>query len=483
MAFVVPFLHKQLLNKASMQDSKIKTDAAAAASEASKRHGQKSGPQYVLSSLRYWDVVMSPTKRYMVAGRFVPSVRGAALPFLTKKRRITIELYTPAPPEVHVDNHNAEQTTKLFGQLLKGISSSALMQVGTIGDNDLVAFRILKPKRHNEPDSGTNDGDWDSHSIGSMSMSTLGFGASSDDTDVDAKNIRWKERYRCRLDTLAILNQKGKACDLKLGADSSAILKTITFESHHDLQTFLKVLNQMTRLREDRARRLTDSYKEMKLSSSSSQVSPSSLSQSSWNNSTARGSPSQKPQPQLPNKVGKTVRIVTTEDHDLKIKNVNDANDIEVQSDVLIPASIDPEAPFDNLVQILVEIVSASNLPVADILSSDPYIKVFDGSKEIHRTKVISKTLNPVWTVLTKSLFLINTTVENFFAGPNFITFKVKDYDAFKKNNTMGTVEISKDTLLKGTGERLDFDILTPGKSEMKRKILERPVRLTRDFL
>ena len=42
-------------------------------------------------------------------------------------------------------------------------------------------------------------------------------------------------------------------------------------------------------------------------------------------------------------------------------------------------------------IDLLVEIVSAVNLPIADRKSSDPYVKVFFGQTEVHRTNPISK--------------------------------------------------------------------------------------------
>ena len=42
-------------------------------------------------------------------------------------------------------------------------------------------------------------------------------------------------------------------------------------------------------------------------------------------------------------------------------------------------------------IDLLIEIVSANNLPVADIFSSDPYVVVRDGTKELHRTQVLEK--------------------------------------------------------------------------------------------
>lgn len=42
-------------------------------------------------------------------------------------------------------------------------------------------------------------------------------------------------------------------------------------------------------------------------------------------------------------------------------------------------------------VSLLVEIVSASDLPIADAKSTDPYVIVFMGKQIIHRTKTIPK--------------------------------------------------------------------------------------------
>ena len=46
---------------------------------------------------------------------------------------------------------------------------------------------------------------------------------------------------------------------------------------------------------------------------------------------------------------------------------------------------------------ISVAVISASNLPIADIISSDPYVVVYFGDNWVGRTKTISRNLNPVW--------------------------------------------------------------------------------------
>jgi hypothetical protein len=71
--------------------------------------------------------------------------------------------------------------------------------------------------------------------------------------------------------------------------------------------------------------------------------------------------------------------------------------------------------------------------------------------------------LNPIWTLETGSLFLIRTTVMDFFARSQFLTFVIEDYDGLTSNDFLGSVEVAKQYILKdgGTGERVDFDINT----------------------
>jgi C2 domain len=421
---------------------------------------------YILSSLRYWDVGVSHTKKYMVAGHFVPSIRGAALPFMTKKRRITIELYHSAPHDVPVHAKNATQTKKLFGELLKGISSNSLMQVSAMGDHDLDAFRILKLERGHGThghSTGEDDSDSDTHSVGSLS--SLGFGDADDDMDSDATNIRWKERFRCRLDTVEVSNPQGRSCDLQLGSDGSTILKTIHFECRTDLETFVKVLEQMSQLREQRAKRLASSFKALMMSSKNKpgQSSPTSkISRSGKVNDSAA--------------MDSIAGLITIGDsHD-------EATIDTAEKNTYLPESGDVENPNDNIVQLLVEIVAAYNLPIADITASDPYVKVYDGDKQVHRTDIIYNSLNPVWTVNTQSLFLIKTSIEDYFTGSNFISFKIKDYDALGKSDTLGTVDVSKDALLQGTGKRQVFEILSEAKGPSKRKAAKDPATLVLRF-
>jgi len=438
---------------ASKTTSNRKSDANDALAEATTRnHGASHENRYRLSSLRYWDVGISHTKRYMVAGHFVPSIRGAVLPFMSKKRRITIELYEPAPPGSPVDAHHVAETKQLFGQLLKGISSSSLMQFVTMGDNDFDAFRIMKPERPKENEDDDDDGD--GHSVASMSVSSVDHSVVDDDLDFEDSSIRWKERFRCRLDTVEVLNPTGRSCDLQMGSDDSAILKTIHFESKNDFQTFMKVLEQMNRLREERARRLANTYLTPKTTPPKPEARTPFFAFSS---------------PKSP----KDANDASHQTHDITIGDSQEETTVDFQPAPAIVGhkktprvddSRDPENPDNSAIQILVEIVAAYNLPIADITTSDPYVEVFDGTREIHATDVVHSTLNPVWTVKTKSLFVIKTSIEKYFSGSNFVSFRVKDYDKIMQNDVLGTVDISKDKLLRAQGERQVFNIVGPSK-------------------
>jgi hypothetical protein len=112
--------------------------------------------------------------------------------------------------------------------------------------------------------------------------------------------------------------------------------------------------------------------------------------------------------------------------------------------------------------------LSPSLLFSLDIFSSDPYVLVQDGKKEWHRTSFIPHTLNPVWTLSTGSLFLIQTTLTSFFESANYMEFIVKDYDSLGDHEVLGTVMVSKKEMLNGTGDRNEYELsLHSGKTKV----------------
>lgn len=121
---------------------------------------------------------------------------------------------------------------------------------------------------------------------------------------------------------------------------------------------------------------------------------------------------------------------------------------------------------LDEVVTFLVEIVSGWNLPIADFTSSDPFVKCLMDGKEVHRTAYISKTLEPVWTVSTGSLFLLTVDVKQLFRGEGLLCV-VYDFDKLGKNDRLGSVVVPPKRMYDANGERMEFKLgPPPGKTE-----------------
>lgn len=106
---------------------------------------------------------------------------------------------------------------------------------------------------------------------------------------------------------------------------------------------------------------------------------------------------------------------------------------------------------------LLIEVVSGSDLPAADLMSSDPMVKItFDG-KEIHSTKFIPSTLQPVWTIKTNSLCLFSVTIKDLFDSHDGLTFLVLDFDKFGSNEALGAVVIPPREVFLAKGERVEY--------------------------
>ena len=114
----------------------------------------------------------------------------------------------------------------------------------------------------------------------------------------------------------------------------------------------------------------------------------------------------------------------------------------------------------------LIVLVAVSSPFFVDIISSDPYVIVQDGAKRLHKTEVISKSLNPVWTLSTGSFFLISEKLNNFFENAARLEFVVRDYDSVGENNLLGSCLIKKSDLLKANGERVEYPLTLVGKAE-----------------
>ena len=165
--------------------------------------------------------------------------------------------------------------------------------------------------------------------------------------------------------------------------------------------------------------------------------------------------------------------------------------------DVFKKAATPSTKEFGDLdLSLLVEVVSCWNLPIADLNSSDPYVKLMIGPRSIHSTKPINNTRDPIYTIKHNSVFILDVATKEIKSrqGINVI---VKDYDLIGKlkildevrsywqylldytlihhflhcfsclcmlndtgsNDDLGSVVIPVETVLEASGERLEFQL------------------------
>jgi hypothetical protein len=125
-------------------------------------------PGMFVRSMLTWDVKMPPTKKHMVAGHLVPTVKGKVQFMSQKPRRISIEIH--GPPQSHLDTPNESpiKHTKMQG-LLRGETPVSGMETEFLHDNEAVFFRVLKEAKgsrrhgHGHDDSSTGSSAQGSH--------------------------------------------------------------------------------------------------------------------------------------------------------------------------------------------------------------------------------------------------------------------------------------------------------------------------------
>jgi hypothetical protein len=443
---------------------------------------------FVLSEIRSWDVTMPPVKKYKMGGRMIPGVKNTMNKVtlgkvLNKKRRITIELYKKATTlsseqQPTINENGEERERRIFSKLYRKASVSNVMStmddedLPPLDDEDYVIFRILKQVKHKGEHSTSmfsDDDDDDSQSTASRhlpngsleahSLTTYNITDYGDGYDEAEFTFRWKERYRTRLSCMEIQNVHPRMIEVQLGVGDDVILRDFCFDNPHEVETFIKVFEKMLELQHERGSRLAMNHQQQ-----------TTQTQDGYNNMNM-----------MSNYKSRGGVLGTTPENEPIGDDGGGGGGQPNQSTPTIDnhrtgsfgglfSSKKENKPPPNSVNLLIEIVSATNLPIADLTSSDPYVCVEDGRTEWHRTGVISKSLNPVWTLSTGSLFLIQTTLNDFFEVTNRIEFIIKDYDSVGENDILGTVQVNKNELLAGEGERIDYELRTSqykGKSRV----------------
>ena len=514
--------------------------------------GQKrSKPQkpLLLQSMRHWDVALPPIKKHVVDGKLIDTFRGSLygndhernLP--VAKRKLTIELF------------GHDHDTKLWGNrwrrnfsdlernrgyscttnvgscrscrgkddsswpLFKGASTddlsianddsqsdiSSITNEGNtkerktyeLAETDVVILRVMKSRMvtpydddfdlgHSSINAALNDRKWESLSMSDKTMSLMvGSEAKEDGLSNDTASfssgdslrktqVQWTEMSRTRLSHIELVREDFEAneVDLKMGVGARTVVQTFRFDdlNHYGTATnihegnactFARLFKLLKWLEKERAQRLAAAHRIL-------------LSEhDSFNQKEASDSDPEKTSRQGSDSHG---------------------NSQKSDSDNLLEDCEAEEKDADEIVSILIEIVSASNLPSPEVRSSnghgglnphyiegvrggnldpkvppssDPYVVIRDGKTNIHTTSSIVNTVNPVWTLSTGSLCVLQSNLAEFFERSNVLEFIIKSKQSVVggEDQTLGTVMIHKTELLKGIGERKSFQILRPPTS------------------
>jgi serine/threonine protein kinase len=109
-----------------------------------------------------------------------------------------------------------------------------------------------------------------------------------------------------------------------------------------------------------------------------------------------------------------------------------------------------------------IEVVSGKNLAPKDSNGkSDPYLRVFCGPFK-HKTKVVKKTLDPVW---TDESFLIPATT----AKVNAVFIECWDWDVIGTDDFMGEFSFSSDSIAPGESKTVTYTLQKPKQKSMKK--------------
>ena len=137
-----------------------------------------------------------------------------------------------------------------------------------------------------------------------------------------------------------------------------------------------------------------------------------------------------------------------------------------------VQMSLDPSESINNMGNLRVDILDASNLPSADRNGySDPYCKFDLNGKEVFKTKVQKKTLHPAWNEFFETPIASRTAAK--------FVCNVYDWDFGEKADFLGAAEIPLDQLTPFKAEEIKLRL--DGKSgEVRLRLLFKSSYVTR---
>jgi hypothetical protein len=105
-------------------------------------------------------------------------------------------------------------------------------------------------------------------------------------------------------------------------------------------------------------------------------------------------------------------------------------------------------------VDFLIEIISATDLKAVNRHFSDPFVSVHYAGEIIHKTDVVKRNLDPIYTIKTNSMFIFTLHPEDYYHSD--IVFQINDFESFSTNKYLGQVELSNEELLTSDGQRIE---------------------------
>jgi hypothetical protein len=133
-----------------------------------------------------------------------------------------------------------------------------------------------------------------------------------------------------------------------------------------------------------------------------------------------------------------------------------------------LASSEEETTPPSTSKELLIEIVSCRDILAADKSStSDPYVKIKLGGKDVHKTSHIEKTLNPAFSSAHKNAYIIKCPAKELYAkkGIELVVYHDKGALGFT-NDDLGSVKISGAQLYNAPEDQ-DMELpLTPPKKK-----------------
>jgi len=405
-----------------------------------------------------WDMRMSPVKKRMINGHMVPTVKGLSSFFNKKPRRVVLEVHSPPAAQ---KGAGAKLLTFLHSSTRPHAQQpNQHERVEELGDHDTIVVRILKKSDEAGDDDsvvfneGGVPGDDTHGDMHSEVSSAIGKSFELEDDHHNNNNDNWIERNRFLLGNMEVKRTTGKYIEVKAGAGPDSFTRIIQMKTEQHVTDFCLAVQMLQDLERQRGDRQLQAYR-------SAHAEDTHLMRALG--STVGDDTSGKAVP-----INLLVEIVSA-------KNLPAADDYTVNiglSDKLskMGSTFRKSMAPGSQAMASLEKSTSSTTPAAEPQggTSDPYVILRLGGKEIHRTDVISKTLDPIWTLYTGSLCLISCTAEEFFASLGGLTFVVKDHDTMDRDDLLGRVQISAEEALAADGKRVGYEVIPDKPPEAK---------------